>query len=278
MKKAIDSHKQATQSGQLNLFTNPTAAPANLPKDCSWHTVTLAGQPLGYALRRSRRKSVGLVVRDSGLLIQAPTWATQQQIDEVIVQKARWIHEKLRKRDQRLEQITQQASQWRDGGHIPYLGKRIHLQLDGSRSARYEGNLLAPTEDDHLYLPLPLDADAERIRERAQAWLQTRARKVFEDRLKHYLELSGEVMNGWSLSSAQGRWGSCTSSRHIRLNWRLIHFSIPLIDYVVAHEVAHLRHMNHSAAFWREVDHLYPNSGRARDILAQHTPQTQPLF
>ncbi|CAM5179661.1 YgjP-like metallopeptidase domain-containing protein OS=Castellaniella defragrans OX=75697 GN=HNR28_001782 PE=4 SV=1 [Castellaniella defragrans] len=264
---------------QLSLFPNaPDTPPAALPKDCSWHTLTLAGLPLGYALRRSRRKSIGLVVRDTGLLIQAPTWASQQQINETIAQKSHWIQEKLRKRAERLELLALQASQWREGGRIPYLGVPIRLHLDGGQALRYQGDPDAPTPGDRLSLPLPHDAAAERIQERAQGWLQQRARLEFESRLNHYLALAGQAINGWSLSSAQGRWGSCTSQRHIRLNWRLIHFDPPLIDYVVAHEVAHLRHMDHSPEFWREVDRLYPDFKQARDTLARHTPQTQPLF
>ena len=280
MKKGHDSPQALLpRKEQLRLFTcDGLTPPATLPKDCSWHTLTVADMPLGYALRRARRKSIGLVVRDMGLLVQAPSWASQQQIDEIIAQKSRWIREKLHKSAQRLEQLALQASQWKEGGRIPYLGVRIHLHLDGSRAARYEGQPDSPTEADRLCLPLPHDADAGRIQERTQSWLQARVRLVFEARLQHYLALSNETLSGWSLSSAQGRWGSCTSARHIRLNWRLVHFPPPLIDYVIAHEVAHLRHMNHSADFWIEVNRLYPGFRRARDVLSRHTPQAQPLF
>jgi len=264
---------------QLSLFPSAhDTPPPILPKDCSWHTLTIEGSPLGYALRRSRRKSIGLVVRDAGLLIQAPTWASQRQIDETIAQKSHWIQEKLRKRAERLELLALQASQWREDGRIPYLGVPIRLHLDGGQALRYQGNPDVPAEGDCLSLPLPRDAGADRIQERAQGWLQQRARLTFGIRLNHYLGLAGETISGWSLSSAQGRWGSCTSQRHIRLNWRLIHFAPTLIDYVVAHEVAHLRHMDHSVAFWREVDRLYPDFKQARDTLARHTPQSQPLF
>jgi predicted metal-dependent hydrolase len=264
---------------QLSLFPDASdTPPPSLPDDCSWHTLTLAGESLGYALRRSRRRSIGLVVRDTGLLIQAPTWASQRQIDEIIAQKSRWIHDKLRKRAERLELLALQASQWSEGGRIPYLGVSVLLHLDGRGAIHYHGNPEAPAPGDRLSLPLPRDADAQRIQERAQGWLQERARADFDARLRRYLDLAGVSMRGWRLSSAQGRWGSCTSQGHIRLNWRLIHFAPSLIDYVVAHEVAHLRHMDHGAAFWREVDRLYPDFKSARDVLARHTPQTQPLF
>src|SRR5690606_2426701 len=125
--------------------------------------------------------------------------------------------------------------------------------------AGFEGNADAPRTGDILRLPLPEDADPDRIRDSAGAWLQHRARIDFARRLAHFLALSGQSLDRWALSSATSRWGSCTSGRRIRLNWRLIHFQPHLIDYVVAHEVAHLRVMNHGPAFWRELARLYPD-------------------
>ena len=262
----------------LTLQHRPPAPPPDLPPGARWLTLDLGGWILGYVLRRARRKTIGLHVRDTGLAIQAPAWATRTQIEEAIRHKAAWIRDKLAERDQRLEQLALQAGQWRAGGRIPYLGTAIELQLDGARPARYEGDPDAPAEGDRLFLPLPDMADAGRIQERAQAWLQARARIDFERRLQQCLDRAGESIQGWSLSSAQGRWGSCNSQKRIRLNWRLIHFAPALIDYVVAHEVAHLKEMNHAPAFWREVERLCPDFRTARDTLRRQPPDTLPLI
>lgn len=252
--------------------------PPALPPGARWLTLQLDGWTLGYALRRARRKTIGLHVRDAGLAIQAPAWATRAQIEDAIRHKAAWIRDKLEDRDRRLEQLALQAGQWRPGGRIPYLGVAIELRLDGARPARYEGDPDAPAEGDRLYLPLPDAADAGRIQERAQAWLQARARIDFDARLRRCLDRAGQSIAGWGLSSAQGRWGSCTSQRRIRLNWRLIHFAPALIEYVVAHEIAHLKEMNHGPAFWREVERLCPDFRAARDTLRRQPPDTLPLI
>ena len=76
-------------------------------------------------------------------------------------------------------------------------------------------------------------------------------------------------MAGWSLSSAQGRWGSCTVQRHIRLNWRLLHYRPAIIDYVVAHELAHLRVMDHSPRFWDTVATVVPDYAQLRSHLRE---------
>ncbi len=257
--------------------TRPAPPPA-LPPGARWLTLDVDGWPLGYVLRRTRRKTIGLHIRDTGLAIQAPAWATRAQIEDAIRHKAAWIRDKLADRDQRLEQLALQAGQWRSGGRIPYLGIAIELRLDGARPARYAGDPAAPAEGDRLFLPLPDAADAGRVQERAQAWLQARARIDFKTRLERCLDRAGQSMAGWGLSSAQGRWGSCTSGRRIRLNWRLIHFAPALIDYVVAHEVAHLKEMNHGPAFWREVERLCPDFRAARDTLRRQPPDTLPLI
>jgi predicted metal-dependent hydrolase len=254
-----------------------TDAPQVLPPGCSWHTLTLGPQSLGYVLRRSRRRSIGLIVRDTGLLIQAPTWASRQQIEAAIQQKSSWIRDKLQARTRRLELLALQARQWRDGGSMSYLGVAIGLRLAGSGEARYSGTPETPQVGDNLLLPLPASAEAVHIQAHAQAWLQARALIDFERRLRHYLNLSGQWIQGWGLSTARGRWGSCTSQRRIRLNWRLIHLEPALIDYVVAHEVAHLRHMNHSPAFWQVVEQLCPDFRQARSRLTQHSPESLPL-
>jgi predicted metal-dependent hydrolase len=76
---------------------------------------------------------------------------------------------------------------------------------------------------------------------------------------------SGLTYKTWTLSSARGQWGSCTHDGRIRLNWRLVHFALPVIDYVVEHELAHVREMNHSPRFWTAVGQLLPGFEAARD-------------
>ena len=118
-----------------------------------------------------------------------------------------------------------------------------------------------------LRIGLPHDAAPERIRDSVQSWLQRQARRVFDERCQHFAGRLGVQMRRLSLSSATTRWGSASANGSVRLNWRLVHFGLPVIDYVVAHELAHLREMNHSAAFWGVVRSVLPNYEDARDVL-----------
>ena len=118
-----------------------------------------------------------------------------------------------------------------------------------------------------LHVGLPHGAAAEQLRDVVQSWLQRQARRVFEERCAEYAARLGVRVRRLSLSSASTRWGSASVDGSIRLNWRLVHFAVPVIDYVVAHELAHLREMNHSDAFWEVVRSVMPDFEAARGTL-----------
>ena len=136
----------------------------------------------------------------------------------------------------------------------------------------------APQDGDILRLPLPGNAEHQRVRDSVHAWLQIKARDWFGQRLDHFQSVSQLRVGRWRLSSAATRWGSCNSDGNIMLNWRLIHFDRDIIDYVIAHELAHLKEMNHSREFWREVGRILPGFEAARNALRQHDPATLPLI
>ena len=129
-----------------------------------------------------------------------------------------------------------------------------------------------------LWLGVPALADAQLIRERVQRWLHVQALEVFGERLPVYAAKLGVEFRAYALSSAATRWGSCSSDGKIRLNWRLIHFPVHVIDYVVAHELAHLREMNHSPRFWATVESIFPDFREARHTLKHHPPELLPLL
>jgi predicted metal-dependent hydrolase len=257
----------------------PTPCPPSLPANARWRVVSTPQQTIGFTLLRSRRRSIGFVITDDGLRVTAPNWVTLRQVDEAVVEKSGWILAKLRDWHTRKEQLALSQTRWQAGGELPYLGRRIVLRLGSNeRHAHLEGDADAPRDGDALWLALPATADQPRIRDAAQAWLQQRAGVWFGARLGHFLEVSGLKIQRWRLSSAATRWGSCTSDGNIMLNWRLIHFAPPIIDYVIAHELAHLREMNHSGNFWAEVGSILPDFERARDVLRRHDPATLPQF
>jgi len=248
--------------------TVPTLPPASLPPGARWRQVATAQQAIGFVLKRSRRRSIGFAIGEDGLRVTAPTWVTLAQIDEAVREKSAWILTKLRDWHNR-QQSALTRTDWHAGGELAYLGQRIRLGLPAERTW-FAGDADAPSACDTLWLALPENAESARIRDAAQAWLQQRAHAWFGARLAVFLARTGLTVRRWRLSSAATRWGSCSSDGSIRLNWRLIHFAPAIIDYVIAHELAHLREMHHGPQFWDQVAQILPGFETARAALQRH--------
>ena len=270
------------RKAQLSLFDpepapEPTPAPARPPSpSCPSRQVLLQGQAVGYELRRARRRSIGFTVSEQGLRVSAPKWVSIAEIDRALQQKGDWILRKLHEQRERARRSEALNIAWGDGCSLPYLGEPLIVVLDpklapgGARLDDGESHVQATLDSvarRTLYLGLSQQAGPEQIREAVLLWLQARARTLFEARCRHFAPQLGVVMAGLRLSSAQTRWGSASAKGMIRLNWRLIHFPPGLIDYVVAHELAHLREMNHSPRFWAVVQSVYPDYESARERL-----------
>jgi predicted metal-dependent hydrolase len=220
-------------------------------------TIALGERIVPYLLRRAARRTIGLSIDHRGLRVGAPRRASLREVESVILRHSDWVAEKL---DQWRCRRRPEPLVIADGLRLPMLGQPLEIRLaQGGNRALW--NCAA---DPVLTLCLRSPDDAGRLLEKA---LREKARALFAERLAHYaqrLELTAPPL---ALSSARTRWGSCSLKTGIRINWRLIHFPHNIIDYVVAHELAHLREMNHSPRFWAIVGTLYPNYKDARNEL-----------
>jgi predicted metal-dependent hydrolase len=232
--------------------------------------VLLGEHRVGYALRRVRRRSIGFVVSPEGLAVNAPRWVSLQNIDTAVQSKASWILRKLHEQRERARRVEAARIEWRDGTSLPFLGETVIVVLDprvAGAVLNADAQALPGVPRLTLHVGLPQSAEPEQIRDVVQSWLQRQALRVFTERCQHFAPTLGVKMKRLSLSAAQTRWGSASADGSIRLNWRLVHFGLPVIDYVVAHELAHLREMNHSAAFWEVVRSVVPDFEKMRTTL-----------
>jgi hypothetical protein len=219
--------------------------------------ILLEGQPVRWQLVRARRRTIGFQIDHRGLRVSAPRWVSLREITSALETRSSWILAKLVEWRRHAEREAAFATRWEDGGEIRLLGASLKLSIDPvARGIEHRGDLLR--------IDAPPGADAEQIRQRVEAWLREQARKVFAERLPIYAERLGRTPARWGLSSARTRWGSCSRDGSIRLNWRLVHFPLELIDYVIAHELAHLAELNHGPRFWSTVGSLFPEFESAR--------------
>ena len=232
--------------------------------------VRLDGHLVAYEMRRARRRSIGFVVGPEGLSVSVPRWVGVKEVDSALQDKRGWILRKLREQRERAARLQSARIDWRDGTELPFLGDTVILVLD----VRTTGAVLDNGADGLpgvarrlLRIGLPHTATPEQIRDAVQSWLQRQARRVFEERCAVFAQRLNVRVRRIALSSAATRWGSANADGSIRLNWRLVHFALPIIDYVVAHELAHLREMNHSPAFWDVVRSVLPDYEHSRVAL-----------
>jgi predicted metal-dependent hydrolase len=272
----------------LDLFTQaeaaptPQAAPKTPAAPAAPATPVAAGvrrlrldqHVLDYRLLRSKRRTIGFLIDDEGLRVTAPRWVTVTEIELAIAEKKQWIFNKINEQRERAVRQLKPPMVWRDGSTLPYLGIDITLRMaeSGSMGIRFE------EASRELHISLPASATEQQLKDRVQGWLQTEAKRVFAERLPLYADKLGVSYKQFALSSATTQWGSCTADGRIRLNWRLIHFAMASIDYVIAHELSHLREMNHSPRFWETLQSVFPEFEAAKKALRDHTPETLPIF
>jgi predicted metal-dependent hydrolase len=245
-------------------------APATFHHPRANRQAHLDGHVVGYEFRRMRRKTIGFSIATDGLVVSAPRWVPTGEIESALQEKSRWILKKLQEQDERARRLAEQRIVWQDGTSLPFLGETVIVVLD----VRVAGAVLHTADEIlpgvprlTLHVGLPEQASPEQIRDAVQSWLQRQAKRVFEERCHHFAQQLGVRWTRLSLSSASTRWGSASADGAIRLHWRLIHFALPTIDYVVAHELAHLRVMDHSPRFWDVVRSVIPDVDRLREGL-----------
>jgi len=231
--------------------------------------IRLKNGSIDYKLSRGRRKTIGMSVGPDGLDVRAPRWASIGSVETVLLEKADWILRKLQEMQERHKHMQSTVIQWRDGALIPFMGEPIKLKLDASHLFKDAGGRLEQTTNEIeqirlLKISVAQNASEPQIRDAVQAWLMQQAKQLFIERLDHFAPLLGVQWRKLSLSNASTRWGSATSDGSIRLNWRLVHFKLEVIDYVVVHELSHLRVMDHSPMFWETVRHVVPDYAQRR--------------
>lgn len=239
-------------------------APAAFAHPQANRKASLGTAVVAYLFTRAKRRTIGFVIGPDGLAVRAPKWTPMFEVEAALQEKAQWIVRKLAETQERHARREEARIDWRDGVSFPYLGGTLTVALDPSHGFVAAG---AQLDGDVLRVGLPKSATPQQLRDAVQAWLMRQAQATFKQRLDHFAPLLQVQWRKLSLSNAGTRWGSARIDGSIRLNWRLIHFRPPVIDYVVAHELSHLRVMDHSAQFWDTVRTVVPDYASLRGQL-----------
>jgi predicted metal-dependent hydrolase len=222
----------------------------------------LEGRKVGFVFRRGQRRTIGFGINSLGLTVSAPRWVTLSAVDEALQSKAAWVVRKLAQVGTHHEVMQAARLVWADGLSLAWLGSTVTVRL-GAPAVR-RGMPLVTQADGSLWAALPPTATPEQLRDAVQAWMMRAAHAHFVQRLDWFAPLLGVKWTSLRLSGATTRWGSAKADGSIRLHWRLMQFSPEVVDYVVAHELSHLRHMDHSDRFWQTVASVVPDFAALR--------------
>lgn len=219
-------------------------------------------------VRSARRRSISIEVQSAKVVMRAPVNVAEAVLHQFLREKSQWVQEKIQSQAQSQVAIPQYT--YSAGSRLPFLGREITLVLGVGTQARvvlYEEQL-------HVLLSRRRRLSApEQTRRLVSVWYQEQALKLLSDKTNRLTASMDLRHTGVSIRATRTKWGHCTSRGAIQYNWQIILAPEAIVDYLVAHEVCHLRHHNHSRAFWQLVASVCPDYLRCRAWLKAHGQQ-----
>ncbi|HEC25536.1 MAG TPA: M48 family peptidase [bacterium] len=194
---------------------------------------------------RSKRKTVVLTItEDAELIVHAPMRTSLHYIHGLVTKNLPWI-EKKKAAVNKLN-MDYKPKEFVDGEEFLYLGNVYTLKLSDQKQIELNDHLIFP----RAYLP--------RAKEKLKEWYRAQALPVISKRVAYYSLMTGCKYKSVKISTAKKRWGSCGPSGTLNFSWRLIMTPAEIVDYLVVHEVSHIKHRNHSAEYWNMVKTILP--------------------
>ncbi len=215
---------------------------------------------LEFEVRRSpRRKMLGLTVDRAGeLVVHSPATASETELHDWVEQKLLWVHQKLLRKEEyssgsgRLEMVS--------GENIAYLGRNYRLRIVKEQPVplRFDGQWFSLRERDRQEAPRHF-----------QDWYQDTGAEWLMERVRFWEPKAGISASKITVNDLGFRWGSCGKNGSLYFNWRLLQLPVRLVDYVIAHELVHLRERNHTPEFWRILGRVLPDWKERKEELSR---------
>ena len=204
----------------------------------------------------TKRKSLAIQVDENGVTVVAPATTSIDQIESIVNQKATWILKK--QADFNEINNYENPRKFLSGEKLPYLGRQYRLKVhqdivEKATFTYHQGRFIA-------YVPNYLSGDDYRntLYPLYKEWIIQRANSIAAERIKRFQQVFPYAPKKVIVKDQQQRWGSCTANDQVLLNWHIFLAPMSAIDYVIAHELAHLKVMDHSNAFWETLAMVYP--------------------
>jgi predicted metal-dependent hydrolase len=239
-------------------------AAAGQPVDAGEHEVMIGGEARRYRLRRSARRTLAITVEPGGdLVVTAPLAASMAQVEAVLQRRREWI--RRRTREVAALPPPSPPREWSSGETHRYLGRQYRLRLvSGTPSGvRLSGKWFMVT--------VPEPREPTQVRDAMQRWYRAHARELFTRRMEALVRttplLALTDVPPLIVRRLEKRWGSCSAEGRILMNLDAVKLPVGCVDYLLLHELCHLRAPHHGAAFWRLLDACMPDWERWRKRL-----------
>lgn len=226
------------------------------------NSIALKAAPLSFdyrVVRSSRRRRISIEVRDAQVVVRAPPGVPETSLHQLVRDKRRWVDAKLEAQRVMIAQIPEYS--YLAGSRMPWLGRDLTLVLGKGSNAS------VTRRDDQLHIILSSRSrlsPVEQTRRLVNHWYRETGLTVLELKTRALAAAMGLKCNQVTVRVTRSKWGHCTSRGAIQYNWQILLAPEPVVDYLVAHEVSHLRHQNHSRAFWQLVASVCPDYAEQR--------------
>ncbi len=231
-------------------------------------SITFGQTTIAYEIRRSNERETVTVAVDpkEGVLVSAPVDVDGKKISSIVKKKASWILEKQLLFDQIKEPPLEK--EFLSGEKLAYIGRRYRLKLIPSPDTNHvyikllQGKFL-------IYHPVEMENKARRnqIKDAFISWYREKALEKLHERVEEYAPIVGVTPTTVKIRNQSKRWGSCTEDGNLIYNWRIIMAPMSIIDYVVVHELCHLKEPNHTEDFWRHLSAILPDYNQRKEWL-----------
>lgn len=225
--------------------------------------VKYENKTIAYTVNRAKIKNFYITIQNGEVVIKAPRFATSSQIQNVVEAKRQWIMQKL----QEYQTSPRKAKDYADGESFQILGESYTLNI----YYKDINNAILNVENGNIAIILPLryaDADnTEQIKKMIDKMYYMIAEREVEAAMEKTRKMVGLAPEEYRIKKTKSVWGSCSSNKKITINQNLMMYSRKAIEYVVLHEVCHLKYMNHSKNFWAMVEKYMPDYKEAEKEL-----------
>lgn len=228
------------------------------------------GDKISYKLIRGKqKKTISIYVDKTGVTVRAPRRISEKDILAFVGKKARWILGKQEQIKQAMQLYPPKV--FVSGEMFPYLGKQHRLKIVSSeKTSKTKCRFINGRLEVEINPALDSNLIAAAIRRAVFHWYLMRAELKIRERLPLYADRLGTWPTAVVIKNQKSRWGSCSYTGVVRLNWKIIMAPLSVLDYIIVHELCHLKHPNHSAAFWNEVESLIPDYRNKKAWFKEH--------